>query len=104
MSLGQRIRKSRLALRITQEQLAIPLGVTPQHISALEKDKADPSLDLLSRLAKELGVTVDYLLTGEEVAFLDPVVALKADKSLSLETRRALIVLVQALRQTAGGL
>jgi len=39
MNIGQRIRKRREALNITQLDIAKALGVTPQHISAVEQDK-----------------------------------------------------------------
>ena len=41
--------------------MAKALGVTPQHISAIEQDKRVPSLPFLIRLAEYLGVTIDYL-------------------------------------------
>ncbi len=101
MSLGQRIRKRRQDLEITQRQLAEALGVTPQHISAVEQDKRTPSLPSLAKLAEELGVTVDYLMTGKEGVITDIIPAIKADKSLNLETKRALIALVKALREAS---
>jgi len=55
MSIGKRIRKRRQILKITQQELAKAIGVTPQHISAIEQDKRDPSLSSLARLAEELG-------------------------------------------------
>ncbi|GAH59996.1 unnamed protein product [marine sediment metagenome] len=99
MSLGQTIRKRRQALEITQQQLAEALGVTPQHISAIEKDKRAPSLPSLAKLAEELGVSVDYLVTGKEGVITDTIPAIKADKGLNLEVKRALIALVKALRE-----
>lgn len=39
MSFGKRIRKRRLELNLTQQDLAKDLGVSPQHISAIEQDK-----------------------------------------------------------------
>jgi len=47
-----------------------------------------------------LGVTVDYLVTGKEGVITDSIPAIKADKSLKLELKRALIALVQALRNS----
>lgn len=99
MSLGQRIRRRRKALKITQQQLAEALGVTPQHVSAMEQGKRAPSLPSLARLAEELGVSVDYLMAGKEGLIKDIITVIKADKSLNLEVKRALIVLVKALRE-----
>jgi len=97
MSLGQRIRKRRQAMKLTQQQLAKALGLTSQHVSAIEQDKRAPSLTSLAKLAEELGVSVDYLVAGKEGVIKDTIPAIKADKKLKLEVKKALITLVQAL-------
>ena len=99
MSLGQRIRQKREALKLTQEQLAKNLGLTSQYISIIEQDKRSPSLLALVKLAEELGVTIDYLVSGKEEATLDLIPAIKADKTLNLEVRRSLITLIRELRK-----
>ncbi len=101
MSLGQRLRKRRQTLGLTQQELAEALGVTPQHISAIEQDKRTPSIPFLAKLAEELGVTVDYLVAGKEGIITDTIPAIRADKKLNLETKRALISLVQTLYRSA---
>jgi len=102
MSLGQRIKMRRQALKLTQQELAEALGLTPQHISAIEKGKRAPSLPSLAKLAEELGVTIDYLLTGKEGVITDTIPAIKADKKLKLEAKKALIALVRSLHDSAG--
>ncbi|MBA7666008.1 hypothetical protein ES703_74083 [subsurface metagenome] len=83
--------------------MAQALGVTPQHISVVEQDKRVPSLTFLAKLAEKLGVSIDYLVSGKaaqgEIA-LDPILAIKADKSLTAKAKRALIALVGELRAT----
>ena len=98
MSLGQRIKQRRQILKITQQELADALGMTPQHISAIEQDKGAPSLTLLPKLAEQLGVTIDYLVTGKETIITDIIPAIKADKSLKLKVKRLLIGLVEEFR------
>ena len=100
MSIGDRVRKRRKHLKVTQQELAEAIGVTPQHISAIEQDKREPSLDSLPRLAVELGVTVDYVVTGKEGVITDPIPAIKADRKLNLKAKRALIALIQEIYQT----
>ena len=97
MSTGSRIRKRRQELELTQQELAQALGITSQHISAIEQDKRAPSLPSLSRLAEELGVTVDYLITGKEGVIVSIIPAIKADKKLSLRSKKALVSLVEEL-------
>ena len=99
MSLGQRIRKRRQILKLTQQQVAEALDLTPQHVSAIEQNKRTPSLTSLAKLAEELGVTVDYLVAGKEGVITDTIPAIKADKKLKLEVKKALITLVQALQR-----
>lgn len=100
MSLGKRIIQRREALSITQRQLAEALDVTPQHVSAIENDKRAPSLSSLARIAEELGVTVDFLITGKEGVVTSVIPAIKADKKLNLKSKRALIALVEELYGT----
>ena len=100
MTVGQRTRMRRQALKVTQQELAEGIGMSPQHISAIEQDKRAPSLPFLVSLAEELGVTVDYLLTGKEGVITDTIPAIKADKTLPLEVKKALIALVREWRVT----
>jgi transcriptional regulator with XRE-family HTH domain len=102
MSIGKRIRKRRQILEMTQKELAEAIGVTPQHISAIEQDKRDPSLSSLGKLAEELGVTIDYLMTGKESVITDTIPAIKGDKKLKLKAKKALIALIQELHEATG--
>lgn len=102
MTVGQRTRMRRQALKLTQQELAEGIGMSPQHISAIEQDKRAPSLPALAKLAEELGVTIDYLVTGKEGVITDTIPAIKADKTLNLEVKRALIALVREWRGNIG--
>jgi transcriptional regulator with XRE-family HTH domain len=102
MSIGKRIRKRRQILKMTQQELAEAIGVTPQHISAIEQDKRDPSLSSLGKLAEELGVTIDYLVAGKESVITDTIPAIKGDKKLKLKAKKALIALIQELHEATG--
>jgi len=87
---------------MTQQGLAEAIGVTPQHISAIEQDKRDPSLSSLAKLAEELGVTIDYLVTGKESVITDTIPAIKGDKKLKLKAKKALTALIQELYEATG--
>jgi len=50
---------------MTQEDLAVKIGVTRQTILAIEKGKYIPSLDLAFRIARFFDVTVEDLFPGE---------------------------------------
>jgi len=92
------MRTRRQTLKLTQQELAKGTGLSPQHISAIEQDKRAPSLPSLAKLAEELGVTIDYLVTGKEGVITDTIPAIKADKTLNLEVKKALITLVREWR------
>lgn len=98
MTLGKRLQARRKSLKTTQQDLAGALGVTAQHISLIEQGKVAPSLNLLAGLAKELGVTTDYLISGKEGIITEVIAAIKADKELKLKSKKALIALVEELR------
>ena len=101
MSLGKIVRKRRQILKVTQQELGQALGLTPQHISAIEQERRAPSLTLLPKLAEELGVSIDYLVSGKEGIITETIPAIKADKRLNLKAKRALMALVEELREPA---
>jgi transcriptional regulator with XRE-family HTH domain len=63
-SVGLRIRERRLALGLSQRELACE-GVSYAYISRLEAGARDPSVKALRKLAPRLGVSVHWLETGE---------------------------------------
>ena len=65
--LGKRIAQYRKARGLTQEAMAQALGVSPQAVSKWEVGASCPDILLLPKLASQLGLTVDQLLTGEKV-------------------------------------
>lgn len=62
MNIGDKIKKLRRKKKITQEQLAKHLNVTPQAVSKWEKGLTYPEINLLVPIADYFSVTVDYLL------------------------------------------
>ena len=64
-TIGSRIAGARKAKGMTQEEMANILGVSSQAVSKWENDASCPDISLLPRLAKELGLTTDELLTGK---------------------------------------
>lgn len=66
MSLGDRLREARKALRLTQEELSDKSGVARENIGRYETGKSQPSIDVLVRLADTLGVSSDYLLERDQ--------------------------------------
>lgn len=71
--LAGRLALARKARGISQQQVANRIGVTRRTISDYELGRRQPSLEVLSALAKCYTVTTDYLLGIEksENAFVD---------------------------------
>lgn len=65
MKTGEKIAKARKDINLTQDQLAELLKVTRQTISKWESDLAFPETSKISKLAKVLKVSCDYLLRDD---------------------------------------
>jgi transcriptional regulator with XRE-family HTH domain len=61
---GPRLRAARQALNYRQAEFARALGVTPQRLANWESDTNPPETYILVKI-KHLGISVDYLLTGD---------------------------------------
>ncbi len=68
-TIGKRIRECRLALGMTQEELADVLQMKKVTLSAYENDRIDIKVSILKELAVGLGTTASYLIEGEENEF-----------------------------------
>jgi len=62
--IGQRIRKLRKEMDLTQEKLADNLDITSQHLCYIENGKRRPSLPLARKLSKVLNITLGELLVS----------------------------------------
>ena len=56
---AQRVKNFRLEKRLTQEQFALSLGLSPQAISKWEREECYPDITVLPILAETLGCTVN---------------------------------------------
>ncbi len=65
--IGAFIAKNRKKKGLTQEQLGEKLGVSNKTISRWENGNYMPDLSLLQPLSRELGISLNELLTGEEI-------------------------------------
>lgn len=62
-----RIKSLRKKSGLTQEQLAEKINVTSTYIVKIENSQRTGSIEFSVELAKCFGVSLDYLLLGEEV-------------------------------------
>ncbi len=67
MDLNQKLQELRKQKGLTQEELAESLYVSRTAVSKWESGRGYPSIDSLKALAKFFGVTVDELISGNEL-------------------------------------
>lgn len=60
--MGQRIAWARERAGMNKNQFARELGTSWQHVDHWEKDRTEPSIGSIRRIAELLGVSVDFLL------------------------------------------
>lgn len=61
--LGRNVRRLRLQKKLTQEQLAFEAEIDLTYVGGIERGKRNPSLLVMARIAKALGVHPTKLLT-----------------------------------------
>ena len=98
-TIGMRIRECRLALGMTQEELAERLYIKKATVSAYENDRFDMKVSVLKDIAKELKITVAYLVEGEVEEILPEAmqIAMMLQGMKSKELRRAAMEQVKVL-------
>ena len=84
---GQRIMERRKKMGLTQEQLAEKCDLTTQAVSYFESGKRNMRQDSLMKLALGLGVSTDYLLTGDIISKDKLLLSEKLDKLTPKEIR-----------------
>ena len=63
--MGERIAQLRRMRGLSQAKLASALGLSTSTIAMYEQGRREPSVSIIITLASTLGVTIDYLLTGQ---------------------------------------
>jgi transcriptional regulator with XRE-family HTH domain len=101
-SIGQRIRKLRRDLDLTQAELGERAGIDPRNLTRYENDKLRPSVPVLQRIASALSVAVDDLVESErpaETPLRDPELLhqLQAIEQMEPADRDALKRVIQAM-------
>ena len=64
--LGTELRNARNEAKMTQEQLSFAAEIDRTYISQLENDKKSPTVDVLLRICKALGVSASEIIARIE--------------------------------------
>lgn len=65
IQIGANIQRAREKVGLTQDKLSELIGVTPNHISAIERGVYGISLENLQKICLLLNVSADYIIFGD---------------------------------------
>lgn len=94
-SIGRRVAEARERRHLSQAQLAEEVGVRQQTVAAWETGRNIPPTEKLGRLSAALGLSIDYLVLGEE--------GQGGELERIQRLRHALDVIEEALTDEGGG-
>lgn len=104
-SLGEKIRRLRRNLGMSQKELAKRIGLSHSMIGQIETGKVQPAVATLTRIAEALGVSSCYLLMEtNQVADLVTALGPEAQRSLSIPNLRELLLELSGLDEGEIGL
>lgn len=75
---GQRVKQRRRELGMSQDSLAQRAGISKSFLSDLETGKRSLGAETLLDLARAMGLSLDYLMTGKESDNQNPEVQRRA--------------------------
>lgn len=91
--IGTRLCQRRKELHLTQKKLGDKMHISSSHISAIETETKQPSLETLLEFCKTLNINIDYLLNGTLYNELDEQLVEKI-KLCSFENRNRISKIV----------
>ena len=103
MSFGERLKELRESKSISKTDLANKISLHYSQIGRYERNEANPSADMLKKLANELDVTTDYLMNGTTNDLADELITdknlinqFKKIAQLSDENKKVVVSLIDA--------
>lgn len=106
MTIVERIVSLLRERKIKQKDFCLSIGIYPTSLTDWKTHNTVPPVDIALRIARALGVTVEYLVTGEEGEGLtaDAVRLAQKIEVLSLDQRQAVETTVDAFIKAAEAL
>lgn len=103
--IGRKIAEKRVELNISQEDLAEKIDSSANYISNIERGKRNASLTILLKIANELNLSFDYLLSEElknqnfrEKAYLNEL--LNMIQNLNSKDKEEFLIYIKSFAQT----
>ena len=96
-AMGERIRKRRLELELSQQELAELIGVSTNFVGQIERANRSISIETFYNISDKLKISADYLLFGFDITKMDfkQLVNLYDDKSI--KTKEIAIELLKTI-------
>lgn len=88
---GLRIRERRMALGLTQAELASRAGISPSYLNLIEKNRRGVAGRVLLALARALDIPPAHLAEGPERALIDALTEIAAARGADLERAEELV-------------
>jgi len=98
-TLGEKIQEAREGANISQRKLGLLLGISDKTVSSYENDRTKPSVEILSRIAKELKKPIGYFLDESLVTTTDKISIVKSKVE---ELRKEILELEKRLKENKG--
>jgi transcriptional regulator with XRE-family HTH domain len=93
-------RKARLDLNLTQTEMATLLEIIPSHISFLERNERQPSLETIGKLAAAMDVLVTVVIMDAEIpAERFPLVSDLRERTYRLQIQAMLMAMLLRLKE-----
>ena len=90
LKVGDRVKLTRVKLKITQVSLANKIKMTQQGLSLIENNKVNPPTKCLRKICAALGVSFEYIVTGfisknnyVKIALIKKFTVITEDESMS---------------------
>lgn len=64
---GERLKALRISSKLKQEDLAKKINISKSAIGMYERNEREPSYEILEKIASFFEVSIDFLLTGNEI-------------------------------------
>ena len=80
---GRRVRSTREALRLKQNEFSAGLELSEGYTCQIEKGKANPTYEFFYKLASKYNVSLDYLIYGKGDLFFQGKKAVEENKEMS---------------------
>ena len=108
-SIGERIRKRRKELKLTQNQIFSQTGISSGNMSSYEQGNMLPSATAIIALSRVLHCTTDWLLTGDSLisenllSSNEELTFLRYFQQLSVEDKEEILLLMKLKCERSSG-